>query len=115
MRALLIDPIEQKVSEFDYDGDSSKIYEMLETEGHRPRFFDVVSIPWGMDGIYIDDEGLYAPIQYRWSFHAKTHYSEPLRLVNRALVIGCDDNGESDDCTSGVELGENNITWGWDI
>ena len=97
MRALLIDPIEQKVSEFDYDGDSSKIYEMLETSGHRPRFFDVVSIPC------------------RWSFHAKTHYSEPIRLVNRALVIGCDDNGDSDDCTSGVELGKNNITWGWDI
>ena len=34
MRALLIDPIEQKVSEFDYDGDSSKIYELLETSGH---------------------------------------------------------------------------------
>ena len=84
MRALLIDPIEQKVSEFDYDGDSSKIYEMLETSGHRPRFFDVVSIPWGMDGIYIDDEGLYAPIQYRWSFHAKTHYV--MTMVNLTIA-----------------------------
>ena len=110
MRALLIDRIEQKVSEFDYDGDSSKIYEMLETTGHRPRFFDVVSIPFGNDGIYIDDEGLFAPIQFMWSFNWH-NWKEPIRLVNKALVIGCDNNGDAEDSTSGVEI-INHIKWG---
>lgn len=45
MRAILIDPIEQKVSEIDYDGNIENIYELLTTDGFKPRFFDVVAIP----------------------------------------------------------------------
>ena len=111
MRAILIDPIEQKVSEIDYDGNIENIYELLTTDGFKPRFFDVVAIPFGSDGIYIDDEGLYAPIQSRWSFDWHT-WREPIKLVNRGLVIGCDDEGNSCESTSGVEI-INHIKWSW--
>ena len=111
MRAILIDPIERKVSEIDYDGDYQDIYRLITTVSHTPRAFDVVSIPFGNDGIYIDDEGLYAPVQFMWSFNWH-RWKEPIKLVNKGLVIGCDDEGNSCDSTSGVDI-INQIKWSW--
>ena len=114
MRAILIDPMEQKVSEIDYSGNYKDIYDIIQTGITAPRHFDVVSIPFGNDGIYIDDEGLYAPMQFMWSFNWH-RWKEPIKLVNKALVIGCDDNGDAEDSTSGVEI-INHIKWGaWGI
>ena len=121
MRAILIDPKHKQIMQIDYNGDYKTIYEHLSfypnAEGmtHKPRAFDIVRIPVGNDGIYVDDEGLYAPegdkhwFTYRYNAH-EMHQNIP--LVNRGLVIGCDENGDSVDCDSTVDSIKSQITWG---
>jgi len=121
MRAILIDPKHKQIMQIDYNGDYKTIYEHLSfypnAEGmtHKPRAFDIVRIPVGNDGIYVDDEGLYAPNEdkhwftYRYNAH-EMHQNIP--LVNRGLVIGCDENGDSVDCDSTVDSIKSQITWG---
>ena len=121
MRAILIDPKAKQIMQIDYNGDYKTIYEHLSfypnAEGmtHKPRAFDIVRIPVGNDGIYVDDEGLYVPNEdkhwftYRYNAH-EMHQNIP--LVNRGLVIGCDENGDSVDCDSTVDSIKSQITWG---
>ena len=110
MRAILIDPFAKEITEVDYDGDYKKIYELIDCTT-----FDVVNVPSGNDGIYVDDEGLYAPegdknwFTYRYNAH-EMHQNIP--LVNRGLVIGCDENGDSVDCDSTVDSIKASIKWG---
>ena len=107
MKAILIDPITFTVKEVDYSGDYKDIYKLIGC-----RTFDVVSIPVGLDGIYIDDEGLYAPIKYPWSFRYNTAHP-PINLVNKGLVVGCDDEGESIEPDSTIESLRSSIKWEW--
>ena len=121
MRAILIDPKHKQIMQIDYNGDYKTIYEHLSfypnAEGmtHKPRAFDIVRIPVGNDGIYVDDEGLFVPNEdkhwftYRYNAH-EMHQNIP--LVNRGLIIGCDDNGDSVDCDSTVDSIKSQITWG---
>ena len=121
MRAILIDPKAKQIMQIDYNGDYKTIYEHLSfypnAEGmtHKPRAFDIVRIPVGNDGIYVDDEGLFVPNEdkhwftYRYNAH-EMHQNIP--LVNRGLIIGCDDNGDSVDCDSTVDSIKSQITWG---
>ena len=120
MRAILIDPKAKQIMQIDYNGDYKTIYEhmsFLNSEGitHKPRAFDVVRIPVGNDGIFVDDEGLYLPKEdkhwftYRYNAH-EMHQNIP--LVNRSIVIGCDENGDSVDCDSTVDSIKASIRWG---
>jgi len=120
MRAILIDPKAKQIMQIDYNGNYETIYEHLSfqnAEGmtHKPRAFDVVRIPVGNDGIYVDDEGLYVPNEdkywftYRYNAH-EMHQNIP--LVNRSIVIGCDENGDSVDCDSTVDSIKAQIKWG---
>ena len=116
MKAILIDPKAKQVMQIDYNGDYKTIYEHLSfqnAEGmtHKPRAFDVVRTPTGGDGIYVDDEGLYAPAEDKHWFSI-TYKEQDMLLVNRSLVIGCDDEGNSTDCTSTVEDIRQRIKWG---
>ena len=107
MKAILIDPINSTVKEVDYSGDYKDIYKLIGC-----RTFDVVSIPVGLDGIYVDDEGLYAELQFRWEYrYSRMH--PPIQLVNKGLVLGCDDEGDSVAPDSTVEDIKKNITWSW--
>jgi len=114
MRAILIDPKHKQIMQIDYNGDYKTIYEHL-SNSHKVRAFDIVRIPVGNDGIYVDDEGLYAPNEdkhwftYRYNAH-EMHQNIP--LVNRGLIIGCDENGDSVDCDSTVDSIKSQITWG---
>ena len=74
MRAILIDPMFKKLQEVEYSGNYKDIYKLIGYDdiimndrvlmkGYRPTAFDVVRIPIGFDGIYVDDEGLYAPLR----------------------------------------------------
>ena len=117
MRAILIDPKHKQIMQIDYNGDYKTIYEHLSFtnsfgNSHKVRAFDIVRIPIGNDGIYIDDEGLYAPIQFKWKFTFDNAY-EPIKLVNKGLVLGCDDEGDSVAPDSTVEDIKKNITWRW--
>ena len=116
MKAILIDPKAKQVMQIDYSGDYRHIYEHLSfqnAEGmtHKPRAFDVVRTPIGGDGSYVDDEGLYAPAEDKhWC--SITYKEQDMLLVNRSLVIGCDDEGNSTDCASTVEDIRQRIKWG---
>ena len=84
MRAILIDPFAKEITEVDYDGDYKKIYDLIDC-----KTFDVVNVPSGNDGIYIDDEGLYAPKQAWFTYRFNAHpMHQNIPLVNKALVIG---------------------------
>ena len=107
MRAILINPEDKTVTEVDYDGDYKSIYKLIGCST-----FDVVRTSTSNDGIYIDDEGLYAQIQFKWQFTFDNAY-EPIKLVNKGLVLGCNDEGDSVAPDSTVEDIKKNITWSW--
>ena len=102
--------------QLDYNGDYKTIYEHLSFinsfgNSHKVRTFDVVRTPTGGDGIYVDDEGLYAPAEDK-HWYSVTYKEQDMLLVNRSLVIGCDDEGNSKDCVSTVEDIRGRIKWG---
>jgi hypothetical protein len=114
MKAILIDPMFNTIKEVQYDGDYKSIYRLIgySFTKYQPRAFDVVSIPIGFDGIYVDDEGLFAPIKYPWSFRYNTAHP-PINLVNKGLVLGCDDEGDSIEPDSTIESLRSSIKWEW--
>ena len=69
-------------------------------------------IPVGNDAIYVDDEGLYAELQFRWQYKYSP-VQAPISLVNKGLVLGCDDEGETIAPDSTVEDIKRSITWDW--
>jgi hypothetical protein len=116
MKAILIDPKAKQVMQIDYNGDYKTIYEHLSFtnsfgNSHKVRTFDIVRTPTGGDGIYVDDEGLYAPAEDKHWYNIK-YNTQDMMLVNRSLVIGCDDEGDSKDCVSTVEDIKGRIKWG---
>ena len=116
MKAILIDPKAKQVMQIDYSGDYRHIYEHLSFinffgNSHKVRTFDIVRTPTGGDGIYVDDEGLYAPAEDKHWYNIK-YKDQDMMLVNRSLVVGCDDEGNSKDCVSTVEDIQSRITWG---
>ena len=116
MKAILIDPKAKQVMQIDYSGDYRHIYEHLSFinsfgNSHKVRTFDIVRTPTGGDGIYVDAEGLYAPAEDKHWYNIK-YNDQDMMLVNRSLVIGCDDEGDSKDCVSTVEDIKGRITWG---
>ena len=116
MKAILIDPKAKQVMQIDYNGDYKTIYEHLsftKEEGmtYKPRAFDIVRTPTGGDGIYVDDEGLYVSAEDKHWYNIK-YNNQDMMLVNRSLVIGCDENGDSKDCVSTVEDIKGRIKWG---
>lgn len=92
MKAILINPFDHTVKEVDYSGDFRDIYKLIEAQT-----FDVARIS-RMDGIFVDDEGL---------LNAPTHFFEhaeyPSPLAGKGLIVGCDDQGESQDCATNVD------------
>ena len=53
----------------------------------------MVRIPIGFDGIYVDDEGL----THLYSLDGLSSMEQYMNYTacNKALVLGCDDNGDS--------------------
>ena len=116
MKAILIDPKHRAIMKIDYNVDYKTIYEHLSFtnsfgNSHKVLTFDIVRTPTGGDGIYVDDEGLYAPAEDKHWYNIK-YNDQDMMLVNRSLVIGCDDEGDSKDCVSTVEDIKGRITWG---
>lgn len=92
MKAILINPYDQTVTEVDYSGDYKEIYTLIEAD-----CFDCARIS-RMDGIFVDDEGL---------LHNPTHFfmhaEYPSPLAGKGLVVGCNEGGDSVDCKTTVE------------
>tara|TARA_R110000772_G_C13310268_1_gene440099 strand:+ start:25587 stop:25937 length:351 start_codon:yes stop_codon:yes gene_type:complete len=86
MRAILIDPTNQTITEVEYDGNYKSIYGII---GNGCHTFSVFNYKNG-DGFYHDDEGLFneniGGIIYK-------DWNSP--VVGKVLVLGCDDEGDS--------------------
>lgn len=86
MKAFLIDPPSQSVTEIEYDGDWKTIAPMLGCD-----LFTMVYLNAKQDVVFVDDEGLINGNEHGW-FTIPT-YPQPLK--GRGLVLGTDDMGES--------------------
>lgn len=104
MKALLIDPNNRTVTEFEYDGDYRKISEAI---GDGCRFFTTVNFPDGKNTIFVDDEGLISgePKQF---FQVPWY---PTPLAGRGVVLGHDGQGESIATTVQADILESAIRW----
>lgn len=90
MKALLINPFDQTITEVDYSGDYRNIYEHI-----GAGTFDVVrlpghDLPCESDALFVDDEGLFKEDK---RFFRVEGYYQP--LCGKALVLGTDDEGRS--------------------
>ena len=102
MRAFLIDPFRQTVEQIEYSGDFRQIYKLIDAE-----CFDVARLNAKGDGIFVDDEGLYAEDQ---RFFQHRLYPNP--LAGKGLVIGCDmNNGESADASMTLRELVDDVEW----
>jgi len=102
MRAFLIDPFRQEVTEVNYSGDYKQICKLIDAD-----LFDVARLNAKGDGIFVDDEGLYAEDQ---RFFQHKFYPNP--LAGKGLVLGCDmDTGESASASMTLEQLVDDIEW----
>ena len=88
MRAIKINPVEGTIEEVEYDGDWKTIGPMCSYQ-----LFTLVRID-DYQSLYVDDEGLFVEGQY---FFQWSGYPQPLGGV--ALILGSDDDGESQPAT----------------
>jgi hypothetical protein len=101
MKAILINPIDETITEVNYNGDYKQIYQFIDAS-----MFGVVDIP-NDDSIYIDDEGLFKDNQYFF-----THNAIPTLLGGKGLVLGIDHKtGNSTDANSTILEIRKNITF----
>jgi hypothetical protein len=92
MKAILINSIEQTVTEIEYSGNWRDISKLIGCD-----LFTVVNMGKG-DTIFVDDEGLLKDPQY--FFKLDTYRS---LLAGNGLILGSDDEGESIACKVTVE------------
>jgi hypothetical protein len=102
MRALLIDPFTETVTETFYSGDYKQIYQLIEAET-----FDAARLgPDLSDTVYVDDEGLLKPNQF---FFLEDLY--PFPLAGKGLVLGTDDEGDAISPTITIAEILQSISW----
>ena len=85
MKAFLIDPKAQTITEVSYSGAYTEIYKHIEAD-----LFDVVTVNREGDGIFVDDEGLLKEQEFFF-----LHKGYPSPLAGRGLVLGTNREGES--------------------
>ena len=106
MKAILIDVKNQKIKEVEHDDTLKSIYEHVDC-----RTFDVISID-NNNYVYVDDEGLFAKEQAYWKFDYCNDQPH-IKLVNKGLVLGCNDEGDSIAPESTVDYIKSRIIWRW--
>lgn len=85
MRAYLIDPVEETVTEVEHDDTLDSIYTYIEADT-----FDVAYVAGRGAGVFVDDEGLFKRSLSAWVYR---EYHSP--LVGKGLMLGCDLDGNS--------------------
>lgn len=90
MRAILIDPHEQQITEVDYDGNYTSIYKHIHADT-----FDVVTFQQSSakhtETVFVDDNGL-LNVPHQAYFYIIGY---PSPLAGYGLILGCDSQGES--------------------
>jgi hypothetical protein len=85
MKAYLIDPFAQTITEVEYSGDYKQIYSLIDAD-----LFTACQINRFGDTVFVDDEGLF---KQNREFFLINGYSQP--LAGKGLVLGSNDDGES--------------------
>jgi hypothetical protein len=101
MNAYFINPFSQKITTVDYDGDYQSISRMIDASRG---YFDVVRLYGNQDAAFVDDEGLYVEDQQFW-----IHRNYPQPLAGKALVLGCNEEGDSIEPQTSFETLTNDI------
>ena len=96
---LLIDPFEKTITPVYYDGDFHSIYNLIDCS-----CFDVVRC--GKYDLFVDDEGLFKDDQ---KFFVVFDYPQP--LAGKALVVGCDEEGNTIEPGITIEELEARLLW----
>ena len=94
MKAILIDVKNEEVREIDFNETLEHIYELVDCGT-----FDVLRLD-GVNGIYVDDEGLFVEDQLFFTYHGD-NYSHT--LAGNGLVLGVNGGGETISPTITVE------------
>ncbi len=105
MKAIKIDVEKKQVYEVDYSGDFHDIYTLI---GNGCRMFTCPVSYENNDGLFCDDEILLHPVNIKGAFI----YPEwEVPLINNAVIIGCDDEGDAIEVKSTVEEIAKDIKW----
>jgi hypothetical protein len=104
MKALFINVKEQSVTEV-FINDWTEIKKFI---GNGCETFAIPFVFENNDGLYIDDEGL---LQEKMiGCFMLSQYRQP--LVGNAIILGCDEEGETKDARTTKEEIERTIAWG---
>ena len=87
MKAILIDPINETITEIDHKGDIAKTIDT--------RMIECVAID-KQDDIWIDEEGLLKGSNYFYKY-------KDIMLCGKSLVLSVDEMGESKKCNHTLE------------
>lgn len=93
MKAYLIDPAAQTISEVEYTGHFTDIYQHIGAD-----LFDVARLYPNGDGAFVDDNGLSRDDLSFW-FHR--NYPQP--LAGKGLLLGVDAEGDSIEPITDIE------------
>ena len=97
MKAILIDPVAETVTEVEHNGDYKQIYKFLSDEAHGLNVDTFATVDLhGYDvatritnSLFVDHEGLLKDPKYFFTIFG---YRQP--LSGRGLVLGCDEECE---------------------
>ena len=107
MKAYLIDPEKKEVTEVEYSGDYKDIYKLIDCST-----FEIGITPKG-DGIYVDEEGLYAEKKHLWSFKGILFNNHLFNLINKGLVLGSNIVGDTIEPDLSLEEVRERVVWDW--
>lgn len=97
MKAILINPFDETITEVEYSGDFKQIYKLIDCST-----FDVVML-CDSDDLFVDDEGLLKDNRYfSWSGR---------NFAGKGLILGHDDEGESIATTYDLQEVIDRVEW----
>jgi len=99
MKAILIDSINKEVKEVEIGKGIDEMYKFLNCQ-----YFTVASYLDKQDAIFVDDEGLMNGTDVFFTYEGA---HQP--FAGNGLIMGCDDEGESEDCKIDINEVKKNV------
>ena len=99
MKAILINPFNQTITEVEYSGNFKEIYKLIDCST-----FDCINID-DDNTLFVDDEGLLQQNRY-------FYWKDYTNLAGKALIIGVDyQTGEDCETSWSLQQTENMVEW----
>lgn len=107
MRAILIDPVLESITEVEYNNDYRQIYEWLSDKPNSLEVstFDTVMIDQ-RNCIFVDGDGLLKDPRYFFKFKG---YPQP--LAGRGLILGIRRDGESASASIAIDIVKSKVSF----